>query len=172
MTEEQRPAAGTELPGGAPARPRARAGRYRFVIGFALVLSAMAILVARGAKNSMVYYITVSELLAKDRDADLKGLRVAGTVLPGSVEKQDFSLRFQLTDGTQAVPVNYRGIVPDTFAERAEAVVEGHFTTEGTFEANFLMAKCPSKYEMSPDKEKPAGHPMHEGQAAPDAGGI
>ena len=36
----------------------------------------------------------------------------------------------------------------------------GIYRTDGTFDANFLMAKCPSKYEMSPDEEAPAGMPM------------
>jgi len=47
--------------------------------------------------------------------------------------------------------VVYRDIVPDTFEDRADAVVEGSFDSSGTFQATFLMAKCPSKYEAETD---------------------
>ena len=134
--------------------------RVRFVVGFVIILSAIGILVARGAKNSMVYYVTVSELLTKPRGEDLKGLRVTGKVVEGSVDRKDFNLGFKMTDGENAIPVAYSGVVPDTFGEKGEVVVEGKFLQNGTFEANFLMAKCPSKYEMSPDDPnavKPGG---------------
>jgi cytochrome c-type biogenesis protein CcmE len=43
--------------------------------------------------------------------------------------------------------VRYLGIdVPDMFKDGAEVVVEGHFAS-GTFLAERVMAKCPSKYE-------------------------
>lgn len=125
--------------------------RLRFVIGFLVILSAIGILVARGAKNSMVYYVTVTELLNKEPGGDLRGLRVAGTVVPGTIDKREFELRFEMTDGEKAIPVAYRGVVPDTFGEKGEVVVEGGMGADGCFQANFLMAKCPSKYEMSPD---------------------
>jgi len=140
-------------PGASQPNPRGAgfARRIRFVVGFVIILSAIGILVARGAKNSMVYYVTVTELLGKPRGDDLKGLRVTGKVVEGTIDRKDFELSFQMTDGQNALPVSYRGVVPDTFGEKGEVVVEGKLLQTGTFEANFLMAKCPSKYEMSPD---------------------
>jgi cytochrome c-type biogenesis protein CcmE len=129
--------------------------RVRLLVGFVAVALAIGLLVARGAKQSMVYYVTVSELVAKPASADVEGLRVTGKVVPGTIRNEALLLRFHMTDGTQAVPVEYRGIVPDTFSEEGEVVVEGCFRSNGVFEANFLMAKCPSKYEMSPDEEAP-----------------
>lgn len=133
--------------------------RLRLLLGFVAVVLAIGLLVARGAKKSMVYYITVSELMAKDRGQPLDGLRVTGTVVPGTIESEPLHLRFQMTDGQKAVPVEYRGVIPDTFSEEGEVVVEGSYSAGGVFEANFLMAKCPSKYEMSPDEEQPDQHP-------------
>jgi cytochrome c-type biogenesis protein CcmE len=121
---------------------------------------AIGLLVARGAKKSMVYYVTVSELVAKQRGADVDGLRVTGKVVPGSVEREELQLRFHMTDGTKAVPVEYSGVIPDTFSEEGEVVVEGCYKSDGTFDASFLMAKCPSKYESSPASEHPEGIPM------------
>ena len=141
-----------------PINPSARSGRVRFLVGFAIVLIAVGVLVFRGARNAMVYYIGVSELVAKPADANRDGLRVRGEVVPGSIEREELVLRFQLSDGTQSIPVTYRGVIPDTFGEEGEVVIEGAMTPAG-FEASFLMAKCPSKYEAD----------MNGGASAPGA---
>jgi cytochrome c-type biogenesis protein CcmE len=130
----------------------ARRGRIRFLVGFVIVLSAVGVLVVRGVRNSMVYDIGVSELIAKPAGASQADLRVRGVVVPGSIDHQDLVLRFQLTDGASTIPVTYRGIVPDTFEEDGEVLVEGAMTSAG-FEAHFLMAKCPSKYEAEMDEQ-------------------
>lgn len=139
--------------------------RLRLLIGFVAVGLAIGLLVARGAKKSMVYYVTVSELVAKQRGGDVDGLRVTGKVVPGTIQRQDLRLRFKMTDGTQAVPVEYNGVIPDTFSEEGEVVVEGCYKTDGTFDANFLMAKCPSKYESSPASEHPKDVPLGSSDA-------
>jgi cytochrome c-type biogenesis protein CcmE len=61
----------------------------------------------------------------------------------------DRALRFRLRDrnGTAAVPVVYRGSVPDLFKTGREVVVDGKLVN-GTFVAvrDTLVTKCPSKY--------------------------
>jgi len=128
----------------------ARAGRVRFVIGFCVILLAIGFLIARGAKNAMVYYISTTELMSGTHGQSEDGLRVRGKVVPGSILHDELTLRFSMTDGGTAIPVVYRGVVPDTFNEEADVVVEGGMQS-GHFEANFLMAKCPSKYEAELD---------------------
>ena len=136
-----------------PTTSGARAGRFRFIAGLVVILACVGLLVARGAKNSMVYYITVTELSAKPKGADLHGLRVTGTVVPGTIKQTDLLLQFVMTDGESTLPVSYRGVVPDTFAEEGEVVVEGALLGGGTFEANHLMAKCPSKYDREVEED-------------------
>jgi len=61
----------------------------------------------------------------------------------------DTALRFHLRDrdGTAAVPVVYRGSVPDLFKPGREVVVQGRLV-DGVFVAarDTLVTKCPSKY--------------------------
>jgi cytochrome c-type biogenesis protein CcmE len=45
--------------------------------------------------------------------------------------------------------VTYEGIVPDVFADEVEAVVEGVYAKNDVFEADTLLAKCPTKYEST-----------------------
>ena len=80
-------------------------------------------------------------------------LRVHGQVVAGSIERDDTGLvhKFLIEEGGKTVPVVYYDLVPDTFEDLADAVVEGSFAAAGTFQATFLMAKCPSKYEAETD---------------------
>jgi cytochrome c-type biogenesis protein CcmE len=59
-------------------------------------------------------------------------------------------LRFRLRDvkGTDAVPVVYKGTVPDLFRTGRDVVVDGRLRN-GVFVAvpNTLVTKCPSKYQ-------------------------
>jgi cytochrome c-type biogenesis protein CcmE len=142
-------------------RRRGRAKQLRLLIGFIIIAAAVVVLIARANRSSMVYYVTVSELL-NSKGADRSGLRVTGKVVPGSIVRKDLDLHFSMTDGQKAVPVDYRGVVPDTFAEDGEVVVEGKYLGTGTFQASYLLAKCPSKYEASPDEpqeQHPSGVP-------------
>ncbi|MBD3163368.1 MAG: cytochrome c maturation protein CcmE [Candidatus Latescibacteria bacterium] len=129
--------------------------RVRLLIGLVAIGVAIGLLVFRKASDTAVYYVTVSELLAQESQGEREGLRVVGTVVPGSIQSEPMRVRFQMTDGAEAIPVDYQGVIPDTFGDKGEVTVEGRYRDDGTFEANFLMAKCPSKYEMSPDEELP-----------------
>lgn len=133
--------------------------RIRLLVGFLAVALAIGLLVARGAKKTMVYYVTVSELLTRNAGSGLNGVRVTGTVVPGSIERDQMVLKFSMTDGAKAIPVVYKGVIPDTFGEKGEVVVEGAYHAGGSFEANFLMAKCPSKYEAAAPGEHPTDIP-------------
>jgi len=136
------------------APPRRRGGRWRVFAGVGLILTAVVLMVLRAREDSVVYYVTVSELLARDAAAGLTGLRVTGKVVPGTIEREGRTLAFAVTDGAAAVPVIYAGAVPETFSEASEVVVEGAYVPGGSFEATGLLTKCPSKYEA----EAQAGH--------------
>ena len=109
---------------------------------------AGAYLAYSGARSSMAYYLTVGELLERTstlREADIRlsGLVAAGTIAHDPVAG---TLAFRVTDGSRALDVRYRGVVPDAFKDGAEVVVEGRFDGR-TFTASRLFAKCPSKFE-------------------------
>ena len=133
--------------------------RTRFFIAFLLMILGIGLLVAVSFRGSMVYYLSVSEYMQSS--GRVPGpVRVNGRVVPGSIEKEPAKLgvRFAMTDGESTLPVVYEKIVPDTFVERAEVVVEGKLDPAGVFHADVLLAKCPSKYEA----EDPADHPELE----------
>jgi len=123
-------------------------GKLKFIIAIVIIAGAISYLVVSGVKDTMVYYLTIDELQAKVPDVYGERVRVSGTVVPGTIVKDNNGkIEFQITDGTNNIAVKYSGIIPDIFADDVEAVVEGNYTQQNVFDADVLLAKCPTKYE-------------------------
>jgi len=145
------------------------ARRVKFFLLGGGVLATMAFLVSvavtRSGPNGLSYYLTVPEFLAHAGQED-RGYRVNGKVVAGSIERlpsgQD--VRFVMEGDGASLRVAYHGIIPDTFVDGADVVVEGSLREDGEFEATTLLAKCPSKYESADEAEQAA-----YGGTAPEA---
>jgi cytochrome c-type biogenesis protein CcmE len=129
--------------------------QLKFVIGAAVIVLTLGYLGFSGFEESKAYYQTVSELYATKDTAYDKRLKVAGDVVPGSIKRDGKVIKFVISQESQTLQVQYVGTdaPPDTFVDRAQAVVEGQLGRDGIFVANKMQAKCASKYE----KETAAG---------------
>ena len=125
--------------------------RKRFIFVGAIVLIAIAVLAYIGFSQFATYDMTVSQFVAKADSFTGKQVRVVGEVIPGSVnqDSQNFTLSFTVAEGNASLPVVYQGVVPDTFKEGTDIVVEGKSDQQGVFHASQLITKCPSKYQPS-----------------------
>jgi cytochrome c-type biogenesis protein CcmE len=121
--------------------------RRRLLLGAAVITLALGALVFTGVRQSVVYFVTPSELMAEDRGAR-RAYRLGGMVVQGSLTRDPAAReqRFLLTDGKISVPVHHRGIPPDLFGEGRGAVVEGTLGADGTFRASTIMAKHSEEY--------------------------
>ena len=127
----------------------------KFLVGGGTVAALVGYLMFTGMKDSMVYYHTPTELVAKTaQDATYSdvGVKVGGRVVPGSVhfDQRSLDLSFTIVDietGTTRFPVHYQGPLPDTFQEGRDVVIEGKLGAAGTFEASTVLTKCGSRYE-------------------------
>ncbi|HVN84914.1 MAG TPA: cytochrome c maturation protein CcmE [Candidatus Binatia bacterium] len=141
--------------------------KRRFVVGAALLVGAVTYLVYAGVRETSVYYLTLEEFLPKRDSLQGEGVRIAGRVRTGSVDKTTTSagteLRFVLGDFNKddGVPVHYTGILPDMFAEGRDVIVEGKYMHDGVLRAQTIMTSCPSKYEA--EAAKPNGAPPSAG---------
>ncbi len=132
---------------------RKRKKQRKFLAGFGLVIAAIGYLIYTGATDATMYYLTVSELKAAIETGDLgydENMRLHGKVVNGSIQRDDVGslrIRFIAHEGGEQAPVVYTGVVPDTFRDESEVVLEGGYARDGTFNAHTLYAKCPSKYE-------------------------
>jgi len=123
----------------------------KFILIGGGVLLSMVLLVVVGTQGSGVgYYMTVAEFLEMPGEARA-GMRVNGKVVHGSIDRFDTGedVGFEMSDGQATLAVYYRGIIPDTFVDGADVVVEGQIQPDGVFSAHTLLAKCPSKYESA-----------------------
>ena len=144
--------------------------RYQVVAAAVLALSALGYLVFTGMQDTMVFYYTVSEVVADAGEYEGTPLRISGKVVPGSIEvssSNHLDRSFVIHEGGESIPVEYHGVVPDTLVDDADAVVEGHMDAEGVFHATFVMAKCPSKYEAETDYAKYRDAGVAGGQPSP-----
>jgi cytochrome c-type biogenesis protein CcmE len=108
-------------------------------LGLAVVLALFAL------KDDIVFFRSPTDILAGG--ADGMQVRVGGLVEEGSVgrSRDGLEVTFSVTDGAAAVPVAYRGILPDLFREGQGVVVEG-VMRGGTFEAASVLAKHDETY--------------------------
>lgn len=125
-------------------------------IAAAVFVIAVGYLFISGFKSESVYYLTVSEVQHNPEKFNRKGMRVSGDVVPGTVTK-DFKnqyLEFHIADPDgKSMKVIYKGIIPDTFKEDIQVIVEGKFDrAENVFKATTVLTKCPSKYEVKVEK--------------------
>ena len=105
-------------------------------------------------QSASAYYLTVSELTAKGADAYDKNLRVNGSLVPTSIERDSGGtlMHFSLTDGQDTINAVHDGVVPDLFFnEHSEILLEGTYGPEGMFDAEAIIVKCPSKYQSLED---------------------
>ncbi len=125
----------------------------RFLIGGVIILAALSYMIYGGMQEAIVYFVTPSELRAKERAPTEKFLRMGGMVVKGSMHKdlKDLTYRFELTDGSATFPVFFKGVPPDLFTEGKGAVVEGRIGADGVFQATTIMAKHAEEYSPHDD---------------------
>ena len=145
--------------------------RLRFVIGSTLIVGAIAYLIATAIRNTSEYYLTVSEVAARQAELDGQSLRVAGRVKAGTIawDPSSLTLKFAILpipeparDGavtpvavTDPASFNVTSVgepKPDMFAEGRDVIVEGKLLPSGEIMATQVLTSCPSKYQAKKDK--------------------
>lgn len=124
----------------------------KFGIGIGIIVMALGFLAWLGYGESKTYYHTIAELQTLHGSALTQRMRIGGTVEPGSIKRFSGRVDFVLEGEGKTLPVSYIGTdpLPDTFADKAQALVEGRPAQDGRFVAEHVQAKCASKYEAAP----------------------
>jgi cytochrome c-type biogenesis protein CcmE len=130
-----------------------RARRLKLLIGAVVIAACVGYLVYGGIQETIVYFVTPSELHAKGTSAYGRSLRLGGLVREGSWSKEAGTLfhTFELVDDTSTVKVTFRGIPPDLFGEGRGALVEGSYGLDGVFQAKTILAKHSEEYKAADD---------------------
>jgi cytochrome c-type biogenesis protein CcmE len=110
-------------------------------VGTALVLNAF--------NSNLVFFFTPSQIASKEAPQG-RTFRVGGMVVTGSVLREGLTVRFNVTDTAQVVPVRYQGVLPDLFKEGKGVVAQGQLGPDGVFVAKEVLAKHDENY-MPPE---------------------
>ncbi len=128
---------------------RARLLNPKLIVVALVIFAVIGYLIYNAFQSSAAsYFVTVSELQAQSATMDGQRVQVGGNVKPGSIDKgaPGDPINFIVTDGTKSIPVVYSGVLPDIFADNAQVVVEGTYHVNGSFQADSLLTKCPSRF--------------------------
>ena len=141
-------------------------GRHKRFLWIALGLLVIATavgLVLRAFNANLVFFFTPSDIAQKKVPQD-RAFRLGGLVTAGTVKRDPngLTVRFDVTDTAQTVPVSFTGILPDLFKEGKGIVAQGKIGADGVFAATEVLAKHDENY-MPPEAAealKRAGHPV------------
>lgn len=116
------------------------------VIVLAFVALALATgLIGYAMRDGINYFKSPSEVVAEPPQPT-ETFRIGGLVEAGSLIRGEGEVvRFRVTDGGASVPVTYKGILPDLFAENQGMIGQGRYI-DGTFEAVEILAKHDETY--------------------------
>ena len=100
-----------------------------------LMLVVLALLLVGGAtgltlaalQDKVAFFVTPSDIAA-GRASPGRAFRIGGLVeAPGSLKREadGATVHFRITDKATAVPVTYKGVLPDLFREGQGVVAEG-----------------------------------------------
>lgn len=138
-----------------------RKQRRLVLIGSGMAVLAIAVaLMLNALRDSIVFFNSPSDVVEKHVPAGTR-IRLGGLVKNGTVVRgNNLSVRFEVTDGKNVIPVNYQGALPDLFREGQGVVAEGALDAAGTFKADSILAKHDEKYmpKEVADALKRSGH--------------
>jgi cytochrome c-type biogenesis protein CcmE len=134
--------------------------RFAIIAGGVGVLAVAVLLVLFAMSDAIVFFNSPSDIVEKHIGPGTR-IRLGGLVAPGSVSRGDaLAIRFQVTDGSNAVAVTYQGVLPDLFREGQGVVAEGSLDGSGVFKADNVLAKHDETYmpKEVADALKKQGH--------------
>lgn len=113
--------------------------------GLVLVLAFGGLLYSTLGESAQ-YYKHVDEVMVQPEIWYDKPLQIHGYAKNVARKRDTLEYRFEMHNNGHVVLATYTGIVPDTFTNDAEVVLQGTLSPDG-FHATEMTAKCPSKYE-------------------------
>lgn len=119
--------------------------RIQVLIAAAVALVVAAVLIGYGFRDGINLYRSPTQLAEAPPPAG-EVFRLGGLVEEGSlVRGEGETVSFSVTDGGKVVPVTFRGVLPDLFAENAGMIGTGTMV-DGVFVADEILAKHDENY--------------------------
>jgi cytochrome c-type biogenesis protein CcmE len=130
--------------------------RTKFLMGGAVVLGTVGFLMFNSIQADGAQVVTPGQLLAKRAEepsfATKRPVQVGANVVPGTYQRSPNGMEhsFRAAVAPDTLRVKFSGIVPDTFKDSVDLLMEGVLDNAGTFQASSVVTKCASRYEVAP----------------------
>jgi cytochrome c-type biogenesis protein CcmE len=130
--------------------------RTKFLMGGAVVLGTVGFMMYSSIQATGTLTVTPGELLEKRVGepgfALTRPVNVGANVVPGTYQRAPSGKQhlFRAAFNKDTLQVAYHGLVPDTFNDSVEVLMEGVLDASGTFQASSVLTKCASRYEAAP----------------------
>ncbi len=130
-------------------------GRKGFVLfGIGGIALIVAFLTFNSLGDSVTYYLYPTEAEARRAEfPDGERFRLAGVVVPGSLDTSADPIVFSVSDGGATIDVNLTGTPPDLFAEDVPVLIEGAWQGD-IFSGDEVLIRHDENYE-APDTGGP-----------------
>lgn len=125
--------------------------RIAIIVGGVASIGIAGALVLSALQSNVAFFFTPSQVVVGEAPKD-RAFRVGGMVREGSLQRDQMTVNFVITDTAKDVRVSYTGILPDLFKEGKGAVVQGKLGSDGHFVATEVLAKHDENY-MPPEAQ-------------------
>ena len=127
--------------------------RIFFLFFLSILAVAIIFFTLKSLEENVVYFLTPTEIYNKTDISFKKKIRVGGLVKINSVNKDETTINFIITDLNNEIIVSYNGLVPNLFSEGKGVVAEGKLKDKKYFIADKILAKHDENY-MPPEVKK------------------
>jgi cytochrome c-type biogenesis protein CcmE len=128
-----------------------RRKRIAIIVGGLASLGIAAALVLNALQSNVTFFFTPTQVSAGEAPHD-RPFRIGGLVKQGTLQRDQMTVHFVITDTAKDMPVSYSGILPDLFMEGKGAVAQGRLDASGRFVASEVLAKHDENY-MPPEAQ-------------------
>lgn len=125
--------------------------RAKLSFAFVLVAGALIYFAFIAFQGATVSYLSVAQAIADSPTAADRQVGVTGKLVPDSYvrDADGLTARFSIKDedGTEVLEITYRGEIGQVFFnDHSEIILQGQKLVDGSFNADHLTVRCPSKY--------------------------
>ena len=118
-----------------------------------IIFGLVIFFIFKSLEDNLVYFFSPTEINNKMDISYKKKIRVGGLVKENSVNKEETSINFIITDLKNEIIVLYSGSIPNLFSEGKGVVVEGKLKDKKLLIADKIIAKHDENY-MPPEVKK------------------
>ena len=121
-----------------------------------VIFSAVIFFIFKSLEDNLVYFFSPTEINNKMDISYKEKIRVGGLVKENSINKNQTSINFIITDLKNEIIVLYNGSIPNLFSEGKGVVAEGYLKDRNYLRATKILAKHDENY-MPPEVKEALG---------------